>query len=144
MIRPERVRLGAHGDGGENRVPGMVEEVVYLGFHQEVRVRWPPARWSRSTCPTTHEHAEYEPGDAVVRAPARPPPAGAAGRRRRARARPAAAGGRMTQAGASGRPASAARRAAFVAAAQRVVARRASTARRSARSRARRGRASAC
>ena len=39
MIRPERVRLAPHGGRGENRVPGMVEEVVYLGFHQEVRVR---------------------------------------------------------------------------------------------------------
>src|SRR5690242_19570425 len=34
MIRPERVRLEPHGTAGENRVPGMVEEVVYMGFHQ--------------------------------------------------------------------------------------------------------------
>src|SRR3954449_5368325 len=39
MIRPENVRLRAHGETGDNHVPGMVEEVVYLGFHQEVRVR---------------------------------------------------------------------------------------------------------
>ena len=39
MIRPERVRLEPHGAPGENRVPGMVEEVVYMGFHQDVRVR---------------------------------------------------------------------------------------------------------
>ena len=39
MIRPEYVRLEPHGSEGENRVPGMVEEVVYLGFHQDVRVR---------------------------------------------------------------------------------------------------------
>jgi spermidine/putrescine transport system ATP-binding protein len=39
MIRPENVRLVGHGAGSENQVPGMVEEVVYLGFHKEVRVR---------------------------------------------------------------------------------------------------------
>jgi spermidine/putrescine transport system ATP-binding protein len=39
MIRPERVRLEPREAGGENRVPGMVEAVVYMGFHQDVRVR---------------------------------------------------------------------------------------------------------
>jgi ABC-type Fe3+/spermidine/putrescine transport system ATPase subunit len=39
MIRPENVRLVGHGAGADNQVPGMVEEVVYLGFHKEVRVR---------------------------------------------------------------------------------------------------------
>ena len=39
MIRPENVRLRPHGAEGENNIPGMVEEVVYLGFHREVRVR---------------------------------------------------------------------------------------------------------
>jgi spermidine/putrescine transport system ATP-binding protein len=39
MIRPEYVRLEAHGAQGDNRVPGMVEEVVYMGFHHDVRVR---------------------------------------------------------------------------------------------------------
>jgi len=38
MIRPENVRLVGHGAGADNQVPGMVEEVVYLGFHKEVRV----------------------------------------------------------------------------------------------------------
>ena len=31
---------------------------------------WRPARWSRSTCPTTATRAEYAQGDPVVRAPA--------------------------------------------------------------------------
>jgi spermidine/putrescine transport system ATP-binding protein len=39
MIRPERVKLEPHGSEGENRMPGMVEAVVYMGFHQDVRVR---------------------------------------------------------------------------------------------------------
>ncbi len=30
-IRPERIELGAAGDPGPNRVPGMVERVVYVG-----------------------------------------------------------------------------------------------------------------
>jgi spermidine/putrescine transport system ATP-binding protein len=30
-IRPERVRLEAHGAQGRNRIPGMVERIVYLG-----------------------------------------------------------------------------------------------------------------
>src|SRR5438067_3569807 len=30
-IRPERVRLEPHGSSGENRVPGMIERVVYVG-----------------------------------------------------------------------------------------------------------------
>src|SRR5690242_10856526 len=34
MIRPERVKIEPQGTSGENRLPGMVEEVVYLGFHQ--------------------------------------------------------------------------------------------------------------
>ena len=39
---------------GENRVPGMVEDVVYLGFHQEVRVRLATGvAASRSTSRTT-------------------------------------------------------------------------------------------
>jgi spermidine/putrescine transport system ATP-binding protein len=38
-IRPERVRLEAHGSTGENRVPGMVERWVYLGSAVQLIVR---------------------------------------------------------------------------------------------------------
>ena len=38
-IRPERVRLEAHGSSGENRVPGMVERWVYLGSAVQLIVR---------------------------------------------------------------------------------------------------------
>ena len=31
MIRPERVRIEQHGTPGPNRVPGMVERLVFLG-----------------------------------------------------------------------------------------------------------------
>ena len=32
MIRPERVRIEEFGSAGPNRVPAMVERLVYLGF----------------------------------------------------------------------------------------------------------------
>src|SRR4051794_14290266 len=39
MIRPERVRIEPHGTEGENRLPGLVEHLVFLGSFREVRVR---------------------------------------------------------------------------------------------------------
>jgi spermidine/putrescine transport system ATP-binding protein len=66
MIRPENVRLEPHGSAGENRVPGMVEEVVYLGFHQEVRVRLATGVLVKADVPNDDEHPEYEQGDAVA------------------------------------------------------------------------------
>jgi spermidine/putrescine transport system ATP-binding protein len=38
-IRPERVDLHPHGEPGDNRVPGMVERVVFLGATTHVHVR---------------------------------------------------------------------------------------------------------
>ena len=89
MIRPENVRLEPHGTTGENRVPGMVEEVVYLGFHQEVRVRLATGALVKADVPNDGEQVEHEQGDPVVRAPAAPPPA----RARRRRRGPGRAGG---------------------------------------------------
>jgi spermidine/putrescine transport system ATP-binding protein len=66
MIRPENVRLEPHGTEGANRVPGMVEEVVYLGFHQEVRVRLATGVVVKADVPNDDEHPEYEQGDAVA------------------------------------------------------------------------------
>ncbi len=39
VIRPERVRIEAHGSPGENRVPAMVERVVFLGAATQVMLR---------------------------------------------------------------------------------------------------------
>ena len=39
MIRPERVRIEAHGSAGDNRVPAMVERVVFLGAATQVMLR---------------------------------------------------------------------------------------------------------
>ncbi len=66
MIRPEYVRLEPHGTTGENRVPGMVEEVVYLGFHQDVRVRLATGTLLRADVPNDGDAVEYEQGDAVA------------------------------------------------------------------------------
>jgi spermidine/putrescine transport system ATP-binding protein len=65
MIRPEYVKLEPHGSAGDNRVPGMVEEVVYLGFHQDVRVRLATGVLVRVDVPNDGEALEYEQGDAV-------------------------------------------------------------------------------
>jgi spermidine/putrescine transport system ATP-binding protein len=41
LIRPERVRLEPHGSAGPNRIPGMIERVVYRGSSDQVFVRLP-------------------------------------------------------------------------------------------------------
>ena len=38
VIRPERVHLEDHGTSGENRIPGMVERVLYVGSTIQVLV----------------------------------------------------------------------------------------------------------
>jgi ABC-type Fe3+/spermidine/putrescine transport system ATPase subunit len=42
VIRPERVRLEETGATGENRIPGMVERVVYVGSIMQVIVHLAP------------------------------------------------------------------------------------------------------
>ena len=42
VIRPERVRIEEHGSAGENRVPAMVERVVFLGPATQVMLRLAP------------------------------------------------------------------------------------------------------
>jgi len=66
MIRPERVKIEPQGTTGENRVPGMVEEVVYLGFHQELRVRLASGALVRADLPNDGTALEYSQGDAVA------------------------------------------------------------------------------
>ena len=41
-IRPERVRIEPHGWSGPNRVPGMVERLVFLGAATQVMLRLGP------------------------------------------------------------------------------------------------------
>jgi spermidine/putrescine transport system ATP-binding protein len=65
MIRPERVRLEPSGTDGENRVPGMVEAVVYMGFHQDVRVRLASGALVRCDIPNDGSAVERSSGDPV-------------------------------------------------------------------------------
>ena len=39
MIRPERVRVEPHGSAGPNRVPALVERVVFLGSATQLMLR---------------------------------------------------------------------------------------------------------
>jgi len=39
MIRPERIELEPHGVAGQNRLPGMIEQAVFLGGSHEVHIR---------------------------------------------------------------------------------------------------------
>jgi ABC-type Fe3+/spermidine/putrescine transport system ATPase subunit len=39
VIRPERVRVEPYDTTGENRVPGMIERVVYLGSSEQLVIR---------------------------------------------------------------------------------------------------------
>jgi spermidine/putrescine transport system ATP-binding protein len=72
MIRPENVRLEPQGTEGQNRLPGMVEEVVYLGFHMQVRVRLATGALVKADVPNDDEGPELAQGDAVaVHLPAR-------------------------------------------------------------------------
>jgi spermidine/putrescine transport system ATP-binding protein len=66
LIRPERVRLEPHGTSGENRVPGMVEAVVYMGVHQDVRVRLASGALIRCDVPNDGTAVEHESGDPVA------------------------------------------------------------------------------
>jgi hypothetical protein len=42
VIRPERVRIEEFGTAGDNRVPAMVERLVYLGSSTQVFLRLAP------------------------------------------------------------------------------------------------------
>ena len=66
MIRPENVHLEERGGEEANRIPGMVEEIVYLGFHQEVRVRLATGALVKADVPTDEGDAAWEPGAAVA------------------------------------------------------------------------------
>ena len=39
VARPERVQIAPQGDSGENRIPGMIERVVYVGAVSQLMVR---------------------------------------------------------------------------------------------------------
>ncbi len=65
VIRPERVHLEASGSTGENRVPGMVERVVYVGSIMQVIVHLAPGQTLQVWVQNQGEALPYQQGESV-------------------------------------------------------------------------------
>src|SRR2546422_6077458 len=66
VIRPERVGLEQQGASGENRVPGMVERVVYVGSILQVIVRLAPGEILQAWIQNQGEGVPYGQGTPVT------------------------------------------------------------------------------
>jgi spermidine/putrescine transport system ATP-binding protein len=66
VIRPERVRLEPYGSSGENRLPGMVERLVYQGASMRLFVRLAPGETLQAAIPNQGGDLRFEQGTAVV------------------------------------------------------------------------------
>jgi spermidine/putrescine transport system ATP-binding protein len=65
VIRPERIRLEESGAAGQNRVPGMVERVVYVGSIMQVIVHLAPGQSLQAWVQNTGEGLPYAQGHPV-------------------------------------------------------------------------------
>jgi len=65
VIRPERVRLEESGATGHNRVPGMVERVVYVGSIMQIIVHLAPGQSLQAWVQNTGEGLPYAQGHPV-------------------------------------------------------------------------------
>jgi len=65
VIRPERVQLEETGTTGENRVPGMVERVVYVGSIMQVIVHLAPGQTLQAWVQNQGEGLPYGQGHPV-------------------------------------------------------------------------------
>jgi spermidine/putrescine transport system ATP-binding protein len=65
VIRPERVRLEEHQSSGENRIPGMVERVVYMGNANQVIVGLAHGERIQALVQNTGDELVYRQGDPV-------------------------------------------------------------------------------
>ncbi len=65
VIRPERVRIEAHGSPGDNRVPAMVERVVFLGASTQVLLRLAPGVPLQALVQNDGEHPDLAQGTPV-------------------------------------------------------------------------------
>jgi spermidine/putrescine transport system ATP-binding protein len=65
VIRPERVRIEAHGTAGDNRVPAMVERVVFLGSATQVMLRLAPGVPLQALIQNDGEHPDLSQGTPV-------------------------------------------------------------------------------
>jgi spermidine/putrescine transport system ATP-binding protein len=66
VIRPERVRIEPHGSPGENRVPAMVERVVFLGSATEVMLRLAAGVSLQALVQNDGEHPDLAQGTPVA------------------------------------------------------------------------------
>ena len=65
VVRPERVKLEPYDSGGEGRVPGIVERLVYLGSATRVMVHLATGQTLQSLIAERREQLPYEQGTAV-------------------------------------------------------------------------------
>jgi spermidine/putrescine transport system ATP-binding protein len=65
VIRPERIELEPHGTTGENRVPGMVERVVYVGATTQVIIRLAPGETVQMLLKNEGGEVPYQQGTPV-------------------------------------------------------------------------------
>jgi spermidine/putrescine transport system ATP-binding protein len=65
MIRPERVKIEPQGTQGENRMPGLVEHLVFLGSFREVRVRLLGGALVTAVQPNDGDATHHEQGASV-------------------------------------------------------------------------------
>jgi spermidine/putrescine transport system ATP-binding protein len=65
VIRPERVLLEPHGSTGENRIPGIVERIVYRGSNNQVFVRLAGGDLIQSLVQNAGHGRDWASGDAV-------------------------------------------------------------------------------
>jgi spermidine/putrescine transport system ATP-binding protein len=65
VIRPERVRIETFGSTGPNRVPGMIERLVYLGSATQVLIRLAPGHQVQSLVQNDGSGADLAQGTPV-------------------------------------------------------------------------------
>jgi spermidine/putrescine transport system ATP-binding protein len=65
VIRPERIHLESQDSTGENRIPGMVERVIYLGNANQVIVRLAHGEVVQALVQNTGQELHYSQGDPV-------------------------------------------------------------------------------
>src|SRR5579864_9559271 len=65
VIRPERVRLGPHESVGENRLPGLIERIVYRGSNNQVFVRLAGGEQIQALVQNSGQEGAYAHGDPV-------------------------------------------------------------------------------
>jgi spermidine/putrescine transport system ATP-binding protein len=66
VIRPERIRLEPAGTAGQNRIPGMVERVVYVGSTMQVIVHLAPGQTVQAWIQNQGEDLPYQQGGSVA------------------------------------------------------------------------------